>query len=228
MSGCACALHDNIGHTTFAIYFVAVLSLAVTPGPTVTLVTMAGMKERTSHMFALIAGILFVNFIYIIAASLFRAVGFTLPCVLSCLLPLFGATFLLLLGGRMLISTLKIDNTMTEQAPFRSKLTTSSMFFFRGLSVHGVNPNTLIFFSGIFMAIVPLDGSYLKNVAILGLYAIAVDALVLFSYWQIGTRISSIFRRHKLDQYSPYVAAILLIILAALKFAKYIPLTLTK
>lgn len=221
---CGCTPAADTQVTSVVLYLAAVIGLALTPGPTVMAVALFGMQERAPRVLMFISGILAANAAYVVGAAVVRATGFILPCLAKCLLPPVGAIFLILIGGQMLLA-----NVFNGRLPDRSAnpllITSNGSFapFVQGFLIHGLNPNTLVFFTGIFLTIVPLDENYVRMVVLLGFFAIGIDALVLFSYWQVTNRIPKILVRPKLAQVAPALAGVSLIVLSIWKLALHVP-----
>src|SRR3984893_14774921 len=126
---------------TFAVFVVASLILAITPGPGVVFLVTRTLSQGRRVGLASIGGVALGNFGNASIASLGLAVVFAASSTAFLIVKLAGASYLVFLGVRALIS----GSTASSAAP---RCPTSQLKAFRdGFLVALLNPKTALFFA---------------------------------------------------------------------------------
>jgi threonine/homoserine/homoserine lactone efflux protein len=195
---------------TFAIFVFASLILAITPGPGVIFLVTRTLSQGRRVGLSSIGGVALGNFSNASIASLGLAVVFAASSTAFLIVKLAGASYLVFLGIRALISGSKASSA----APL---CPTSRLKAFRdGYLVALLNPKTALFFAAFLPQFIGPGGSPLAQSLFLGgvfvLIAICTDTAYVMVAAALGPRFTKLLRW---GSYGKYVAATTFIALGA-------------
>ena len=195
---------------TFAIFVLASLILAITPGPGVIFLVTRTLSQGRSVGVASIGGVALGNFSNASIASLGLAVVFATSSTAFLIVKLAGALYLVFLGIRALVS----GTTASSAAPLRP---TSQVKAFRdGFLVALLNPKTALFFAAFLPQFIGPGGSPLMQSLFLGgvfvLIAICTDTAYVMAAAALGPRFTGLLGWRS---YGKYVTATTFIALGA-------------
>jgi threonine/homoserine/homoserine lactone efflux protein len=185
----------------FAVFLFASLTLAITPGPGVIFLVTRTLSEGRSVGLASIGGVALGNLANASIASLGIAVVFAASPTAFLVVKLAGASYLVFLGIRALVS----NSTPASAAPRRPL---SRLKAFRdGLLIALLNPKTALFFAAFLPQFVGPGGSPLGQSLLLGgifvLIAICTDTIYILAAGLLGPRLQAFRGR----SYGRYVTA---------------------
>jgi threonine/homoserine/homoserine lactone efflux protein len=174
----------------FAVFLLASLVLAITPGPGVIFVVTRTLDQGRSAGLASIAGVALGNLGNAAIASLGLAVVFAVSARAFMLVKLAGAAYLVLLGIKALRSA------STAKRAGRSTRTPRIRLFRDGFMVALLNPKTALFFAAFLPQFVDPNGAPLAQSLLLGavfvLIAACTDTLYVLAADALGPKIASI------------------------------------
>ena len=194
---------------TLAIFVVASLILAITPGPGVIFLVTRTLSQGRRVGLASIGGVALGNFGNASIASLGLAVVFAASSTAFLIVKLAGASYLVYLGVRALIS-----GSTVSSAP---RCPTSQLKAFRdGFLVALLNPKTALFFAAFLPQFIGRGGSPLTQSLLLGgvfvLIAICTDTAYVLAADALGPRFTKFLGWRS---YGRYVTATTFIALGA-------------
>lgn len=208
-------------------YLASVALLGLWPGPTVSSVAIQSMRGSANSSVFVILGVLSANVVYIVISALLRAFGYILSSELRLILVNMGGLTLLSIGVRYLVVIRRKIVDPSSLGKHRGMPSESLQAFRQGFLIHSSNPYTIIFFTSIFLTIVPLDNHFAKNVTLLGMWALVVDATILFAYSRLVLIIGSIISQdnalYRILYKTPAFAGVLLTALALRKLSSSLP-----
>jgi threonine/homoserine/homoserine lactone efflux protein len=171
----------------YLAYLIACIVIVVVPGPTVTLVIANslthGMRAGLLNVAGTQIGIaLMIGLVGLGLASLIESMGWWFAWV-----RLAGAAYLIWLGFKLLWFAGALSGATTPALP-------RGGFFLQGLLVALSNPKTLVFFGAFIPQFIDPTGDYIRQLAILGITAVAVasvsDSLYAVLASSVGQRLT--------------------------------------
>ncbi len=188
--------------STFAVFVLASVVLAITPGPAVIYLVTRTLGQGRSAGLASIGGIALGNFGNAAIASLGLAVIFAVSARAFTIVKLAGAAYLVLLGVRALRHASTSSRAGAGPAPRVSA-------FRDGFLVALLNPKTALFFAALLPQFVDPGAAPLAQSMFLGavfvLIAACTDPLYVLAADALGPRIVGLAGRHS---YGRYITAI--------------------
>ncbi len=189
--------------STFAVFVLASVVLAITPGPAVIYLVTRTLGQGRSAGLASIGGIALGNFGNAAIASLGLAVIFAVSARAFTIVKLAGAAYLVLLGVRALRhASASVGAEGAGPAPRMSA-------FRDGFLVALLNPKTALFFAALLPQFVDPGAAPLAQSMFLGavfvLIAACTDTLYVLAADALGPRIVGLAGRHS---YGRYITAI--------------------
>jgi len=157
-------------------FLVASFVLAITPGPAVMYIVTRSVVQGRRHGLASVAGIALGNFGNMLAAAVGLAALFAVSAVAFMVVKYAGASYLILLGVRMLrCGGQSVPDDFPAAAPRRR-------VFRDGLLVALLNPKTTIFFAAFLPQFVSPSAAPLPQTILLGSLFVAIAAVTDTSY----------------------------------------------
>lgn len=177
--------------TEVFLFYLATWSLvALTPGPAVMCAMSHASRFGFRHSLASIIGIQLGHFVFFGCAASGLAVLLATATTAFTVLRFIGAAYLLFLGVRILVSTLRSRPAPQATAilPARRSL------LLQGFAIQVTNPKALLFMSALLPQCIRPQHSLPIQLTILLATTIAVDAFVLVSYAYLAARGSQSLR----------------------------------
>ncbi len=179
----------------WAAFCVTETVLCFTPGPAVLLVVSLALGQGLRPGLGASLGILTANTLYFGLSATGVAVALAASHELFLVLKWVGATYLVWLGLRMLLSRGSRD--------IRARPTSTASSFFRGFVVQGANPKALVFFMALLPQFINPAASVGGQVLILGASSVVIEfvALAIYAYGAVragrvaGARVSGALQR---------------------------------
>lgn len=184
---------------SFAVFVLASLVLAITPGPGVIFLVTRTLGQGRSAGFASIGGVALGNFGNAAIASLGLAVVFAVSARAFVVVKLAGAAYLVFLG----LKTLRRVSVAVRDE--RSTRTPHSRAFRDGFLVALLNPKTALFFAAFLPQFVNPNGSPLFQSLGLGAVFVSIaactDTLYVFAAGTLGPALAGLGGRRSYGRY---------------------------
>jgi threonine/homoserine/homoserine lactone efflux protein len=197
-----------------AVFLLASLLLAVTPGPAVLYLVTRTLRQGRRAGFASIGGVALGNLGNAAAASLGLAVVFAVSAAAFTLVKLAGAVYLILLGIQEILRARRGEKEIAPEAP-----PSRSRAFRDGFLVALLNPKTALFFAAFLPQFIDPAGSALAQSLALGAgfvsTAACTDTLYVLAADQLGPRLARLGARPRFGRYLSGVCYIALGVLVA-------------
>lgn len=172
--------------STWLVYLGVIVTLIVMPGPVALICMTHGLKHGKRNSLATVLGGMLAALCLMALSSLGLGALLATSERLFLLVKLAGAAYLVYLGVIAWLSK-------TPQIGSASLLTCQSasrwVLLRKGFTVGIANPKDLLFFAALFPSFIDTTASQWGQFAALSLTWTAVDAVVLFGYAFLGTRI---------------------------------------
>ena len=170
----------------YLAFVAACVALALLPGPMVTLVIANGLRHGTRAALTNVAGAqlglgIVIAIVAVGLTSLMATMGYWFD-----LIRLAGAAYLIWLGIGMIRSA---GPALAESAPRPPR----GGFYMQGLLVALSNPKVLLFFGAFIPQFVDLKGSYVSQVALLGVTFMTVAGITDGAYGLLAGRARNFF-----------------------------------
>ena len=175
----------------FSLFLGAATLLAIAPGPGMLYVlarTLAGGRREgvLSCLGTFVGGL-----VHVLAAATGLSIVLATSAMAFALVKYAGAAYLIYLGGRMIISARKDQNTEFQVPAGRRPRNP----FWQGIATEVLNPKTAIFFLAFIPQFVSRAGSVFGQFLLLGTISVALntgcDLIVTFAAAPIGARLRS-------------------------------------
>jgi threonine/homoserine/homoserine lactone efflux protein len=150
------------GLTSFALFCLASVALAVVPGPAVTYVVMHSVDKGRRAGLASAAGVASGGLVHVAAATVGLSAVIASSATAFTIVKLVGAAYLIVVGIRRIVGR---DDSKQVQAPPAPP----SRIYRQGVIVNVFNPKTALFFLAFLPQFVNRDASIPPQVALLGL-----------------------------------------------------------
>jgi threonine/homoserine/homoserine lactone efflux protein len=175
--------------STFALFSIAAVALAVVPGPAVAyIVTQSVDKGRRAGIVSAF-GIASGGLVHVVAATVGLSALIASSATAFTVVKLVGAAYLIVVGIRRILSRGEPERTVeVEQAPLRQ-------LYAQGVVVNVLNPKTALFFLAFLPQFVDPNGSVPLQVGILGLFFVAIALLSDLSYAVLADALAGRVRR---------------------------------
>lgn len=186
---------------TFALFAIASLLLAITPGPGVLFLVTRTLSQGRSAGLASIGGLALGSFGNLLLASLGLAVIFAVSSTAFTVVKLAGASYLVFLG-------IKALRAPAQSLATRTLHTSRAQLFRGGFLVGLLNPKTALFFAAFLPQFIdPQSSAFLQSV-LLGCMFIGIaactDTLYVLTTASVGPAIVS---RLKPGRFGRYITA---------------------
>jgi threonine/homoserine/homoserine lactone efflux protein len=168
----------------FLLYLATWSLLAVTPGPAVICATTQAARYGWRHALAGILGIQMGHVVFFGCTACGLAALLAAATSVFTVLRIAGAAYLIYLGLRMILSTLRArgDSQSAPVPPARRSL------LWQGFGIQVTNPKALLFMSAFLPQFIDPDRSLPLQLSVLFLATIAVDTVVLSAYAAFAVR----------------------------------------
>jgi homoserine/homoserine lactone efflux protein len=165
--------------------------LCFIPGPAVLLVLATALRRGFPSAAVAAAGILTGNTFYFALSATGIAAVIVASHALFSVLKWAGATYLVWLGLRMLIS-----RATEHGAALQRSTGTAKRIFTRAFIVQTANPKALIFFIALLPQFIDPAGSVPWQILLLGISSVAIEFMVLSLYAALAARARTIAGAH--------------------------------
>lgn len=163
--------------TTWLSFVGTVILLALTPGPSILLVTANSMKYGKAKTVGTIAGDLTANLCQIILAAIGLATIVVSSGELFQLIKWFGVAYLIYMGIAKIIA--KPTTVLKQEGKEKRSF---SKLFLEGFLMSAANPKAIVFFAALFPLFLDESLPVLPQIAILAVTFLLIDGLSLFVY----------------------------------------------
>ena len=170
--------------TLWISFIGTVLILALTPGPSVLLVTANSMKYGAKKTTGTILGDLSANLLQIILASAGLASIVNSSGELFQLIKWFGVAYLIYTGIRKIITLPKIELNKSY-----SKNRSFFNLYTEGFLMSAANPKAIFFFAALFPLFINESLPFIQQIIILAVTFLILDGLSLLIYTHFTTKL---------------------------------------
>lgn len=170
---------------TFFFYLVTWTLVALSPGPAAICVMSQAARHGWRASVSGLAGIQTGNVIFFICSALGLASLLSAATTAFAVLRVMGAIYLLHLGLRVLISTLRAKAAQAD-----GKLVPAAMrgLFLQGLLIQLTNPKALLFVSALLPQFIDAAKPFGFQIIVLGSVTVVVDVIVMLVYATLAAR----------------------------------------
>ena len=170
----------------WALFCLTETLLCLNPGPAVLLVVSLTLTRGRGQGFAASLGVLAANALYFAVSATGLAALLNLSSHGFLAIRWAGAAYLIWLGGRMLLRSLRSD-----AEPAGAGLPPASgRSFWQGFAAQAANPTLLVYFTAILPQFVDPKAPLATQVAILAVSSFAIELGVLCGYAALSHRVS--------------------------------------
>lgn len=162
---------DNLG-----LYLLATLLICLSPGPNVMLMISFGLHGGRGAVWRGVAGVTTATAIFLLVAAAGLLAVLAASDTLFTLIRYAGAAYLVYLGVRLLLGSLR------PAKAFPAPASRAGGAFWQGFVTQLSNPKAVLFWSALLPQFVDQRRPLALQVVTLGLMAVAIDVLVLGSY----------------------------------------------
>ena len=153
--------------TSFALFCLASVALAVVPGPAVTYIVMHSVDKGRRAGLASAAGVASGGLVHVAAATVGLSALIASSATAFTVVKLVGAVYLIVVGLRRITGRDETEQIQSEPAPLRR-------LYRQGVIVNVFNPKTALFFLAFLPQFVDRGASIPPQVAVLGLTFAAI------------------------------------------------------
>ena len=153
--------------TSFALFCLASVALAVVPGPAVTYIVMHSVDKGRRAGLASAAGVASGGLVHVAAATVGLSALIASSATAFTVVKLVGAVYLIVVGVRRITGRDETEQIQSEPAPLRR-------LYRQGVIVNVFNPKTALFFLAFLPQFVDRGASIPPQVALLGLTFAAI------------------------------------------------------
>jgi threonine/homoserine/homoserine lactone efflux protein len=171
---------------TFLLYLATWSLVALTPGPAVMCAMSLATRFGLRSSFAGIVGIQVGHLVFFACTALGLATLLATATTAFTILRVLGAVYLVYLGVRIIISSLRSRKAIVSQRPPTPPARRNLLL--QGLAIQLTNPKALLFVSALLPQFIDPRRPLLVQVAILTVTTIVVDVLVLSAYACVAER----------------------------------------
>jgi len=192
--------------TTFSFLFIAMVVLAVVPGPGVLAVVARSMACGFLHGMVTTAGIVTGDFIFILLAVSGLSAAAEILGDLFSIVSYMGGVYLIWFGcslWRAKTKALQVE-LLDEPSWYEN--------YFSGLFITLSNPKAILFYAGFFPAFLDLGTlSFIDVVTIMGVTALAVGGTMLV-YAYIASHVRTVFQSEKTEKIINNIAGLVMVL----------------
>jgi threonine/homoserine/homoserine lactone efflux protein len=175
--------------STFALFSLAAIALAIVPGPAVAyIVTQSVDKGRRAGIVSAL-GIASGGLVHVAAATVGLSALIASSAAAFTVVKLVGAAYLIAVGVRRILTRDEQEATLEVQETRLRRL------YGQGVVVNVLNPKTALFFLAFLPQFVDRDRSVAPQVAILGLFFAAIALLSDLAYAVLADALAGRVRR---------------------------------
>ncbi len=188
--------------------FVATVSiLALTPGPSVLLVTANSMKFGKNKTIGTILGDLSANLCQIILAGAGLATFVISSGELFQIIKWCGVAYLIYMGLTKIFTKpeIKIDQENGNQRSFNA-------LYLEGFLMSAANPKAIVFFAALFPLFIQLHGPFLPQITILAATFLCIDGASLLIYAQFAEKLKGYLENQRKVYLQNRIIGVLLIL----------------
>jgi threonine/homoserine/homoserine lactone efflux protein len=153
--------------TSFALFCLASVALAVVPGPAVTYIVMHSVDKGRRAGLASAAGVASGGLVHVAAATVGLSALIASSATAFTVVKLVGAAYLIVVGVRRIAGRDETEQVQAPTVPMRR-------IYRQGVIVNVFNPKTALFFLAFLPQFVDRDASIPPQVAVLGLTFAAI------------------------------------------------------
>jgi len=173
-----------VSFEAWAFFCLTETLLCLNPGPAVLLVVSIGITRGRAHGLAASLGVLAANAVYFAVSATGLAALLNASSQAYLAIRWAGAAYLIWLGGRMLLRSLRAHPEGAAAAPTRAR----GHSFWQGFATQAANPSLLVYFTAILPQFVDPSGPLGTQIAILAVSSFAIELAVLSGYAALSQR----------------------------------------